>query len=238
MAKAMSKIEEKLPAYIKADSNRGSENVGQDDLQLPRLDLLQALSPQIDKKKEEYIEGAESGMLFNTLTNELYGEEIVITPVYFQKRFLVWVDRKKDSSGGLQGVFDTETEAVDFVEGHENEDKLEIVPTAEHLVLLNDGTEIILSLAKSKMKVSRKFNSLVQLYGGDRFSRSYMLSSIGDESAKGEFQNMKIEKLGFPAEDIYLKAETLYEAVKKGGKKATGDYSNATSAEPEVDSEF
>lgn len=231
--KEVKKTEDQVPAYIKQGQNRGNENVSNDDLQLPRIDVLQALSPQINKKKDEYIEGAEVGMLFNTLTGELYPDGIHITPISFVKRFLVWVNRKIETGGGLRGVFDTSEEAEAFIEDQEDEDKLENVITAEHLVLLDDGTEVIMSLAKSKLKVSRKFNSLIRLNGGDRFARRYHVTTIDDEGPKGEFQNLKIENAGFPSEEIYLKAEKLYESIDSGQtKQASGNYETA-SAEAE-----
>lgn len=224
------KEEVKLPSYIKEGSSRGNENVTTEDLQLPRIDVLQALNPQVNKKKvDDYIEGAEVGMLFNSLTNELYPDGVRITPVSFAKRYLVWVDRQKDSSGGLRGVFDTEQEAEIFKEEQEDESKLEVVPTAEHLVILDDGSEVIVSMSKSKMKVSRKFNSLIRLNGGDRFSRSYMMTSIDDESAKGEFQNLSFTPDGFPSEEVYLTAEKLYESIQAGARQASANYDDQKS---------
>lgn len=228
--KEIKKTSDQMPSYIKQDSNRGNENVNNEDLQLPRIDVLQALSPQINKKKDEYIEGAEVGMLFNTLTGELH-QEVGFTPISFVKRHLIWVDRKKDQSGGLRGVFDTIEEAETSLEQQEDSDKLEIVPTAEHLVLLDNGDEVILSMAKSRMKVSRKFNSLVRLSGGDRFSRRYSMKSVDDKGPKGEFQNIKIEIDGYPTEENYLKAEALYEAIQAGAKQAGGNYEGAPSGE-------
>lgn len=229
MTKEITKNETQLPSYIKQGQSRGNENVSNDDLQLPRIDVLQALSPQINKKKDEYIEGAEVGMLFNTLTGELYPDGVSFTPISFVKRHLVWVDRQMDSNGGLRGVFDTADLAGVFINEQEDASKLEVVPTAEHLVLLDNGEEIILSMAKSKMKVSRKFNSLVRLNGGDRFSRRYKMTAIDDEGAKGEYQNIKISADGFPAEEIYFKAESLYEAIAAGAKQASGNYDQAES---------
>lgn len=218
MSTEIANKEAQLPSYIKQGQGRGNENVSNEDLQLPRIDVLQALSPQINKKKDSYIEGAEVGMLFNTLTGELYKEGVNMTPITFIKRHLVWVDRKKDSEGGLRGVFDTPEQAETFVEEQADEDKLEVVATAEHLVLLDDGTEVILSMSKSRMKVSRRFNSLVRLNAGDRFSRRYLLTSVDDKSSQGEFQNIAVANNGFPSEEVYFKAEALYEAISSGAK--------------------
>lgn len=221
-----------VPAYIKQGQNRGNENVSKDDLQLPRIDVLQALSPQVNKKKDEYIDGAEVGMLFNTLTRQLYPEGVHVTPVSFVKRYLVWVDRKKDNEGGLRGVFDTEQEAEAFAQEQDDEDKLEVVATAEHLVLLDDGTEAIISMAKSKMKVSRKFNSLVRLNDGDRFSRRYKVTTVDDKGPKGEFQNISISNAGYPSEEVYLQAEQLFTAISSGQmKQKAASYAESGAAE-------
>lgn len=222
--------EDSLPSYIKQGQNRGNENVTTEDIQLPRIDVLQGLSPQIVKKKDEYIPGAEVGMLFNTLTNELYPDGVHITPVSFVKRYLVWVDRKKDTDGGLRGVFDTENEAEIFKSEQEDEGKLEVVATAEHLVILDSGDEVIISLAKSKMKVSRKFNSLIRLNAGDRFSRRYLVTSVDDKSSQGEYQNLGIANGGFPSEDVYLKAEALYLAMQGGVAQKPASYAGEDTA--------
>lgn len=227
--KQVAKTKDQMPTYIKQGTNRGNENVTQEDLQLPRIDVLQGLSPQINKKKDEYIKNAEVGMIFNTLTGELYPEGISFTPISFVKRYLVWVDRKMDNKGGLRGVFDSEAEAEAFFDEQDDKDKLEIAPTAEHLVILNNGDEVIISMAKSKMKVSRKFNSLIRLNGGDRFGHRYLLTSIDDEGAKGEYQNLKIEKDGYPSEEVYVKAEKLYEAIASGAKQKSGNYDSEVS---------
>ena len=54
------------------------------EMQIPFIRVLQALSPQLNKKKAEYIEGASQGDMFNTVTNEHWsGEEgITVIPCY------------------------------------------------------------------------------------------------------------------------------------------------------------
>jgi len=209
------------PSYIDQNSNRGNENITSEDLQLPRIDVLQDGSPQLKKKNEDkYIEGAAVGMLFNTLTNELYPNGVYFTPVSFVRRYLVWVDRKIDTGGGLRGVFDTQHEAEAMVEVDEDKAKLEIVPTAEHLVLMDDGQEVIISMAKSKMKVSRKFNSLVRLSGGDRFGARYHMIGVDDTGAQGDYQNIAIDKVGYPEEKVYFKAVALHQAMQGGTQKS------------------
>ena len=63
------------PSMFEADANEGLGQLGQDDLAIPFLRILSDTSPQVKKRDPEYVEGAEVGMLFNTLTREIYDGE-------------------------------------------------------------------------------------------------------------------------------------------------------------------
>ena len=210
----------KVPSYIKQGSNRGSENVEMDDYIIPRVELLQDLSPQLKKNKPNYIPEAEAGMMFNTVTQKVYGDCVIFVPVKFKKDFLVWRDR--ESGGGFRGSFDSAAEANAHAEALNAEDnqKYDVVDTAQHIILVinEDGTtdEAVLSMSRSKMKVSRNFNSLIRLNGGDRFSRTYQLTPVEDSSDKGDYWNYLIKNHSFPEKKTYLKAEKLYTDMTSG----------------------
>lgn len=221
-----------MPDYMDADSYRGQENVGIDDLTIPRLGLIQDLSPQRKKTDPQYIEGAEEGMLFNSVTNQLYGDKVTFVPCYMRKEWVIW--KKQAAGGGFEGAFPTEAEAMaEFKErGYDTEtfsqdgNKVcahEIIDMAQHfgIIIHDDGTteEIVLSMSKSKMKVHRQFNTLVKLAGGDRFSRAYEIGVVADKNnADQDFYNFSVSVLGFVPEHIYRKAEKLYESVSSGVK--------------------
>jgi hypothetical protein len=52
------------------------------EMQIPFVRILQALSPQLNKKKPEFIEGASSSDMYNTVTGQYWdGEEgLVVVP--------------------------------------------------------------------------------------------------------------------------------------------------------------
>ena len=54
------------------DLSKGFENMTQDDLALPFIRILGQLSPQVTQGDAKYIEGAKPGMIYNTVTSELY----------------------------------------------------------------------------------------------------------------------------------------------------------------------
>ena len=98
-----------LSSEISADliiksAGLGLENVTNDDITIPRLAIIQSGSPQRKKKDEKYIEGADEGMIFNTVTNTLYPESLEIIPCGFRKTYVEWVPREK--GGGLVAVHD------------------------------------------------------------------------------------------------------------------------------------
>ena len=79
---------------IVKNAGKGLQNVSNDDITIPRLAIIQSGSPQRKKKDEKYIEGAEEGMIFNTVTNEVY-EKIEVIPCGYRKTYVEWVPRDK-----------------------------------------------------------------------------------------------------------------------------------------------
>ena len=57
---------------FEADANAGSQNITQEDLALPFLKVLGQLSPEINKQNAKFINGAEPGMIVNSVTKELH----------------------------------------------------------------------------------------------------------------------------------------------------------------------
>jgi hypothetical protein len=220
-----------VPAFLqgKVGPARGSENVTAVDLVIPRLELVQALSPCLHEGKIEYIEGAKAGMLYNNVTRELYGYSVSVIPVFFKKEFIVWVNRKKVKGGGFVGAFSSEAEAEDCLSAQEVPDNHQINDTANHFCLLvNPATglleEIVVSMAVTKLKVSRTWNSLVRINGGDSFSRRYTLAGVDDQNKAGEeYKNFSIKNGGWVTEDEYKRAEALYETVRTGAATINRD---------------
>lgn len=94
------------------DAGLGFEGTTREDYAIPFLVVLQALHPQCEKGNAKHIEGAEAGMILNTVTNDLYdGDEgIVVIPVHRAHKFIEWVPR--DSGGGLVAIHEPDSEFV------------------------------------------------------------------------------------------------------------------------------
>lgn len=242
------------PDWMKADDNMGNENVSTNDLIIPRLQIIQDLSPQGKKNKPEYIDGAEVGMVFNTVSNVLYDTPMQFIPVHFEVEYNVWKDQK--AGGGFNGSFATQAEAEAEVvklvnSGEARNGELEVVDTYVHYVLIKvDGgfEEAVISMSKSQAKVSRQFNTMVKMAGGARFSRVYALNVVEDQNKAGqEYYNWKINPVGFVgSQEQYEHAKSVYEAINSGMRKVdrtetrgeAKPQQQAKASEEEYDDEF
>jgi hypothetical protein len=212
------KYSDDLPSYIDPNSQRGNEDVGKDDVVLPRIMICQALSPQRKKTSEDYIPGIEEGDLFNSVTGQIYKGGVDFVSVIFIKEFLVWVSRDADPKGGFRGSFRTEVDAIEFIKEQEDAKDLEVVNTASNygLIINDDGSveQAVISMSKSQLKISRKLNSMVKLAGGDRFSRAYHIGTVEENGTKGDFINYSVAPLGYVSEEVYQSAQKAYQELK------------------------
>lgn len=212
------------PAHIQTGQGRGSENVQTDDLVIPRLEIVQAMSPCLDPNNEaEYIKGAKIGDLINSVTNQNYGREVFVVNVHYTKQWLVWKDRKQ--GGGFFGAYPNPEEAADRVEQEGGKNAgIEAIDTPTHLCLIVDREngrvdEILVSMPRTKAKVSRAWNSMIRLAGGDRFGRVYRLTTAQEKNKRNEaYQNFVVAQSGYPAKPLFDKAEKLWQSVSSGGR--------------------
>jgi len=77
------------------DLSKGFENMTQDDLALPFLRILGQLSPQVTQGDAKFIESARPGMIYNTVTSDLFDGKkgIKAIPCYYKKDYPEWNDR-------------------------------------------------------------------------------------------------------------------------------------------------
>lgn len=208
-----------LPAFLgampPADKNMGNENVGADDQQIPRLNLLQALSPQLDE-----IEGAKAGLLHNSVTNELYTTATVIN-LFYKREFTIW--RKRAKGGGYCGAFATEEAAnaqVESLPGTATD--YDITETAKHACLmLNPETgeviqPVVIFFKGSGLSTSRNWNSQIGSMNKDhpRFATIWTLSTQKQTNEKGSWFNWQVGGGAWvPNAELYNAAKDFYTEI-------------------------
>lgn len=228
---------------IFADAGLGNENVGQQDVTIPRLKVAQALSPEVKKQKAEYIDGAEEGSVFNSATRELYETPLIIVPVAYIRRHLEWIPREK--GGGLVNSDHNESILDQCVRNDKGdyilENGNEIVVTPEHFVILvrPDGSyeQAVLSMSGSKARISRNWNTAIRnvkvrnsatgvMVSPARFYMSFKLETVMETNDQGDYFNWKITancptmEIPDVGVEIYLEAREFNTLIRSGIVKA------------------
>ena len=165
----VSKEEAALPisvADLEAMSGQGFENTDKDAYAIPFLRILQPGSPQVQEDEASYIEGAKPGMMFNTITMQLYGKEAKVIPITYNRSFIEWVPNR----GGFVKDHGSDPAILDRIETIDDKhnsilDNGNIIQdTRTHIVLLADDIlagPVILSMTSTGIKHSRKWMTLM-----------------------------------------------------------------------------
>jgi hypothetical protein len=143
--------------FLDQYSGQGFDNISQEDLKIPFLRILQKLSPEVDKDDEAHIKGASPGMFFNTVTKTIYGKEIKVIPVRFQKIWLEW----EPDRGGLVNrhePYSIEVDKSDFSKWLYNGNEIQecylfYVLIQDHL----DDGPMVFSLASTGIKHAKNW---------------------------------------------------------------------------------
>lgn len=226
-------------ALFAAQGGDGLENVTARDLLIPRLTILQDLSPQIKKGRAEYINGAEVGMICDTAAGEVFGNEILFIPTMYKKEFLEWAPRA--SGRGLIGF-------------HSNPEILEkTTRTDKGLNMLRNGNHIVetaqffgfnvsagmrkcfLPMTSTQLKKARKWLSMVdhirvQGVKPPLYYCVYKLSTVEENNAEGSWHGWRIEQAGklsdycrenkINVQEMITQCAALNESLRTGAARA------------------
>ena len=217
---------------FEADASAGAQNMAQDDLALPLLKVLGQLSPEVNKRDAgKYVEGAEPGMILNSVTKQLYDGEkgIEVLPCAYERKYIEW--KPRELGGGLVKIYSVDDPIVKTV----TRDKMarDVLPngnylenTANHYVIILGKTPStgLISMTRTQLKVSRTWNSMMMsikmqgkngLFTPPTFSHIYKLKSVQMTNDKGSWFGWDVSKVG-PVSDKYVYNESKRFADKIG----------------------
>lgn len=195
---------------------QGSENVSTDDMAIPRIKLLQAISEQVQPGPMK-LDGAEIGHFLNSATNELHTGLFCIN-LHFSKSTVVW--KKRKMGGGMFGSYENEELALKALEeAGEPVQNYDISENPTHLLLLlNDEGEpkgiALMDMPGSKVKVSKRWNTMINAQeeeGNPRFGCIWQLTSVEESGAEGPFRNVQVQLITHAPDELYKAAEAAYD---------------------------
>lgn len=86
------------------DAGAGLEGGRAEELVTPFIYILQPLSPQLDKHGAHYIENADEGMFYNTLTKELFDGSRGLEALGIAREYIYTEWNPRDAGGGFRGT--------------------------------------------------------------------------------------------------------------------------------------
>ena len=228
-----------LPTNIfEDDAAKGLGAIGQEDLALPFLKILGQLSPEVNKRDGKYVEGAEPGMIYNSVSGELFDgvKGIDVIPCFYKLEYIEWKDRG-EGLGAPVAIYDSSSDIMSKTTPDANyKDRLPngnyIEKTASHFVIVtgDSPSTALISMKSTQLKISRKWNSMmsgIKMKGANgmftpaSFSHIYKLKTTQMSNDKGTWFGWEVSKVG-PVTDkgLYDQAKGFSDSISKGAVKA------------------
>ena len=222
---------------IEQFADAGFENVDSKSLALPFLKVLGQLSPQVTQGDSQFIPEARAGMIYNTVTDELFdgAKGITVVPCYYKLEYIEWKDREKGAVAPVN-VYTSDSDIMSkTTRGDDGKDRLEngnyIEETASHYVLIVEPEKTstaLLTMKSTQRKKSKKWNSMMMSLRQKRksgagffkpapFTQKYSLKTVLEKNNLGSWFGWEIEHVGgVDSEEVMKAAFDFYESCKKG----------------------
>jgi len=202
------------PSYL-PKSRRGFEDTVQTDLMIPRLALAQALSPQVTDGDPARIPDLKVGDLFNSVTNQVYGREVIVQVL--RKMPLRAMEFRNIDDGG--GVADPNVPLDDprlkwGTSGDKKADKPKATLFRDFLAVILPQREMIaLSFKSSGINAAKTLWGLATMGNRDCFAMKLRISTDVKLTPKPH-QVYKIAQVGWVSEVDFKLGEEAFEAVR------------------------
>ena len=225
------------------------------EMQIPFVRLLQPLSPQLSKKKAEFIEGADAGDAFNNVTGQYWDGEtgLTVIPCFQTTKYLEFVPR--DQGGGFRGEIPANDPVLQRTTRSGSKEILptgnELVKSDQHFCLVVDEEgmtqPVVIDMKSTQLKVSRRWKTQIamnklkhpktgQMITPPVFATMWKLTSVEESNDQGSWSNWAVEKIGLvESRDLLLEAKTFRESVAAGELKAAANDGQEQAGSSRVD---
>jgi hypothetical protein len=219
------------PKSLDPTDRAGTEDIGPNDVRLPRLAIAQGLSPQVTPGDGQFIEGLTLFDMFNDLTSEVCGKgPITFVPVRRDVRRIEFTPR---SEGG--GMVDPDVPPGDprlkWTKSTANVPKADVPPRATTFVefvvlLLRAGKApepLVLSIKstnKHNRRASDNLTTFIKLRNAPIYAGLYTVDTkVPAKNDKGTFGVPTIKNAGFIPKDtpaggaLFAMAKAFHESL-------------------------
>ncbi|QVJ12908.1 hypothetical protein [Pseudomonas phage PSA20] len=237
----------------------GFENQTSDDYSIPFLQILQALSPQLQEN-----DSLRQGMILNTVTGEVWDGKkgIAFVPATTQHVYVEW--KPRDAGGGFVGIHEVNSDLVNHAKAASSEYGKYSTPDGNELIetfyvygiaLDDDGnaSEAVLAFSSTKIKkykgwMTKAKTIQIPLPDGRRipaplFAHRYRLKTVSEKNNKGQFfnwdaiafdgENAQQARL-LPDDPLFQAAVSIKSMIEQGKARAAYESQAPGSADEEA----
>jgi hypothetical protein len=250
-----------VPDYLRDSSGEtGLEGFSKDDIKIPRIKILQGMSPEV----RTYQGKAIPGNMWHTILNQQLSSPLRIVPITASKKVFVWTPKK---DGGEMVAFSSNAKTwdrgantehkVDSIRkgqtwkigkdvassgllefGSSNSDIENSAPAAtliyEYLCLLPDMmsySPVAISMSKTALPVARNFNTSMLMLRKPISSIIASVSVIEQSGDDNVWYIPKIEIQGFAPKELYDAAKTMADQFKEYKVEYSDEDASTTKSE-------
>jgi hypothetical protein len=224
---------------MEADAKVHTQAFAPDQLVIPRLTILQDLSPQLKERKAEYVPGAKVGDIYNNVTNTL-DRSIKFTPSKFDVQYIAWAENR----GGLIDPNLTKEEVEENFEpdgigawrgmivprNKQNAVAVEVIETPTWVGMARgEGwgpMPVAIAFPVTKAKSARKMNTAIDMaeiegangpFKPPAFYHQFTLSTAIEQSGENEWFGWAVSHDGIGLDErMIAKAKELKISFDKG----------------------
>ena len=250
-----------IPDEFEDFAGMGLDQVRTEDMSIPFLRVLAQLSPQVNKRDGAYVQGAEAGMIYDTVANEVFDGEagILVVPCYYNRRYVEWKPREK--GGGYVNAYDVDDPIQNTT--YRDDRGNDVLPngnylanTAQFFVLRMDASGLpqrcLLTMTSTQLKKARKWITQMQsrtamgkngMFTMPTMSQVYRLRTVEQRNDKGSWFGWEISHersfdLSLANEkSIFLMGMEFSKSVKAGEVKVKEDQGRDEVSRPVHDEE-
>lgn len=219
-------VGEPLPDWMKGQAGAGLKHLDETAFTVPRLKLLQQLSPEITER-----DNLKPGQFWHTIAEQGLGKELLVTPIYVSQAAILW--RPREDGGGIlaramdnklwvpgQGEFTVKLKGGQTVtwkiKSHKVKDSglldwgssnpsdpqsqpaaTAMINVALHLVDRPDLSPVVVTFQRSAIKQGRNFVGKLAISQAPMYGRVFKMSSFEDMNrASQKFMNVRLEGIG------------------------------------------
>ena len=219
-------------------------NIDASDLVIPRIKLIQAVSPEIQE-----CEGSKAGEFWHTIAQESLGKTLVAIPILLRKTYILWAPRGDD-----RGVLARARDAINWdppegrfqvkFKNNPNTYTWELAPTVRESGLAEFGTSrpgdansppaasltyetiwylpdrpdlspAIIINTRGSIKIFQRFLSMVDAKAVDHYYQKYQIDAVVDKGPTNEtFYNYTYRGAGYAEQELGEEMKRLYEKLE------------------------